>query len=172
RLLFCLYFFLLWLYTVKVEKQPFLLWKDRNQPFSFYLFQPAVLLIVVVAGSGVITYLLSFFGINQVSSSINELHQISQPARLLGVVVAAVFEELIFRAYLIPRLYLFFKSTYPPVLIAALLFGLGHAGYGTFSNIFVPLFAGLVYGFHYQRYRNIKVLIIFHFLFDYLALLT
>jgi uncharacterized protein len=88
------------------------------------------------------------------------------------VITAAVCEELIFRGYLMPRLQLYFKSKWFPIIISALIFGAGHAAYGTIINTAVPLFIGLLFGWYYQQYRNIKVLILCHFLIDFISLVV
>jgi membrane protease YdiL (CAAX protease family) len=88
----------------------------------------------------------------------------------LTAITAGITEELMLRAYLIPRLQLLFKNDYIPVIVSSVLFGFLHFGYGTALNIVGPMVIGLIFGFHYVRYRNIKILIIVHFLWDYLLI--
>jgi len=58
------------------------------------------------------------------------------------------------------------------VIISSLLFGLAHYSYGNWSQIINAVLIGLIFGFHYQKYRNIKILIICHFLIDFISILT
>ena len=85
-------------------------------------------------------------------------------------VIAGVVEELIFRGYIQTRLQLFFKKAYMPIILSSVMFGIVHIGYGTIPQIIVPCFIGLVMAIHYYKYRNIKILIICHFLYDFIAL--
>jgi membrane protease YdiL (CAAX protease family) len=92
------------------------------------------------------------------------------PLKLFTVATASIAEELIFRGYLMSRLQLYFKNTWAPVVISGVIFGLDHAAYGTLSNVLGPLFIGLLFGWRYQKYRNLKILIICHFAIDFIAL--
>jgi len=84
---------------------------------------------------------------------------------------AGVTEELVFRGYLQPRLELLFKNPYWAIVISSLIFGLAHIMYGTVKNVIDPFFIGLGLAIYYWRYRNIKVAMVFHFLWDLLGLL-
>ena len=94
----------------------------------------------------------------------------SLPLKFFIAFTAGVVEEFIFRGYLLPRLQLFFSSKHWPIVIGAILFGLAHFRYGTIMNVAGPIILGLIVGYHYQKYRNIKVLIITHFLYDFVVL--
>jgi membrane protease YdiL (CAAX protease family) len=80
-------------------------------------------------------------------------------------------EEIIFRGYLLPRLEILLKNKNLSVIISSLFFGLIHYGYGTSIQIIGP-HSNRAFGVHYQKYRNIKILIICHFLWDLIALLV
>jgi len=45
-----------------------------------------------------------------------------------------------------------------------------HLGYKTLSEVIFSFLIGVVMAYHYQKYRNIKVVIIVHFLVDLIAL--
>jgi len=47
-----------------------------------------------------------------------------------------------------------------------------HLGYKTAGEAIFTLLFGLVFGYHYQKYRNIRVLVIVHCLVDLFAILT
>jgi membrane protease YdiL (CAAX protease family) len=91
---------------------------------------------------------------------------------VLTCITAAVVEELIFRGYLIPRLFILFPNKLFPVFFSALVFGLLHAGYGTFINMFVPFLLGLIFGTYYQKFKILAPLILVHFLIDFVSLVT
>jgi hypothetical protein len=82
---------------------------------------------------------------------------------------AGVTEELIFRVYLLQRLELLLKNSYLAIFISTVLFALLHISYGTISNVTGPFIIGLVFAIHYWKYRNIKFIIIFHFIWDLLT---
>ena len=90
---------------------------------------------------------------------------------LFGVFTAGVAEELVFRGYVLTRLQVLFKNSYLPVIISSVIFGLIHFGYGTIQNILVPMFIGAVFAVYYNRYKNILIVIIAHFLYDLLLVL-
>lgn len=164
---------LIYLYTIKIEKQKLLWWTDKKQTILFYFISiVAVLGLSFLAGAS--QQLLSKFGVKVPTSHV--LHEMIaymhvHPILLvLTCVTAGVVEELIFRAYLIPRLNILFKNSYMPIIFSALIFGVAHIGYGTLINMFVPFLLGLIFGIYYQKYRNIKVLIFCHFFIDFLSL--
>lgn len=165
---------LVYLYTAGVEKQDFFLWKDSRHSILFYCISVITIAVLsFLARSS--QQLLPGIGLNVQRSQL--LHQMLSYLHthffllVLTCITAAVVEELIFRAYLIPRLSMLLRDAYLPVIISALFFGLAHIGYGTLINMFVPFLLGLIFGAYYQKYRNIKVLIICHFLLDLTSLL-
>ncbi|WP_292387699.1 CPBP family intramembrane glutamic endopeptidase, partial [Methanosarcina sp. UBA5] len=70
-------------------------------------------------------------------------------------------EELIFRSILQTRLEdaLGVKEA---VLIAGLLFGLMHSGYGTFHEVLYTGFVGLLIGFIFYKTRSLPFVVIVH----------
>lgn len=171
RITFWLYFGLIYWYAVSYEKQSFLLWTELQYGLGYKVKSVLLTLLCTFLGAVLIANALKYMGFNMKSPSVEVIRGFSVPLKLLAVVTAAVVEELIFRGYLIPRLQMFFKNVHVPVIISALIFGLGHSTYGTVVNTIVPLFIGLLFGYHYQKYRNIKILIICHFLIDLQSLL-
>ena len=166
---------LIYLYATKAEKQKLLLWSDKRQTFLFYLISViAVLGLSFLAGAS--QQLLPKLGFKvQTSPLLKEMLAYMQAHPLvliLTCITAGVVEELIFRGYLIPRLNILFKNGYLAVILSALIFALAHMGYGTFVNMLVPFLIGLIFGAYYQKYRNLKVLILCHFLIDLLSLTT
>lgn len=162
---------ILYFYAVKIEKQQFLLWDESRCSVKFYLLSTLFILLVTLLGGIFIYYLRYLFGRY---NFYNKLH-IGIPAHIfvlmLRVITAAVVEEFIFRGYLMPRLQLFFKNNYLIIFISATTFGLAHLSGGNIANTVFPLFVGLIFGYYYWKYKNIKTLIICHFITDLIFVL-
>jgi len=172
RLLFWLIVGIIFLYARSVEKQPFLLWKESESGVVFYFVSIVAVLGCTLIGSVLISIILKKLGFGDQSAIIKQLLLLANPIKLFSVVTAALTEEFIVRGYLMPRMQLFFKSAVWPIIISSILFGLAHIGFGTIVNMAVPLFIGLVFAVYYQKYRNIKVLILCHFLIDFYSLIV
>jgi membrane protease YdiL (CAAX protease family) len=161
----------IYLYAVKIEKQAFLLWDEKHYTFDFYIVSIIVLLSVNYICGGLIGIPFSNSNLYNFHHKVSQIDHLSKSVKFISVVTAAFCEELIFRGYLIPRLQLFFKDKWLPIIISALLFSFGHLGYQTMFYIFYTLAGGIVFGYYYQKYRNIKALIVCHFLLDYYLLI-
>lgn len=81
------------------------------------------------------------------------------------VVVAPVSEEILFRGLMVPRL---------GIIISALLFGIGHAGYdSTFGIDIISAFIfGVLAGYAFKRTKSLYPSMIAHILVNLLALLA
>ena len=167
RILFWFYVLAMWLIAKKVEKQPFLLWEEGKLKFLTMLVSVLLILLSITIASGFFAVLIKQLGLHQESDALKLFFNASIQLKLFVALTAAITEELIFRGYLISRLQLFFKNKWLPIIISAILFGLGHISYGTIINVIIPVFVGLVLGWHYQKYRNIKVLMACHFILDF-----
>lgn len=172
RIFFWAYFAAIYLYVIIREKQALLLWADVGYSISFYILSVICVLLVIIAGATIVAVILKSMGMFKQSKVMPLLIGMNVPVKLLGIFTAGFLEEFIFRGYMIPRLQLFFKSRHVPIIISSVIFGLLHLGYGTVVNVVGPIIIGLVFGYHYQRYRNIKILIICHLLIDLNALFT
>lgn len=170
RILFWLWLIAIYFYVIRKEKQPFLLWSEKAYSAGFYVSSVLLILLISFTGNICLYLFLSRHGY-YASSLVREVYHLSTPVKLLAILTAAFVEELIFRGYLLPRLQLFFKNIYLPVIISAILFGLAHASWGTVINMVGPLFSGLVLAYHYSKYQNIRILFICHFLIDSILLL-
>jgi uncharacterized protein len=173
RLLYWIGLALVWLYSVKVEKQNILIWEDRRYKFLLYVVSIISIFIVLNVGLALIRNLYSQTHFSQTSDKMTGLANIFRQNESLLVftaLTAGITEEVIFRGYLQPRLQIIFRSPFLGILISSVLFGLLHYGYGTAFNVIAPFFIGFVFAFYYWQFRNIKVLIICHSLWDLLAL--
>ncbi len=172
RMLYWICLLLLWLYAIKIERQKLLIWREKKYKVSTYLLSGLLIFAVLFAGGLIISIILSLAGFNKNSEQLSEIVTILGENKLLlffTVITAGVVEELIFRGYLLPRLEIIFKRPYWAITVSSLLFGLLHYKYGTVLNVAGPVFIGFVFAYYYWRYRNIKVIIICHILWDLIA---
>jgi membrane protease YdiL (CAAX protease family) len=96
----------------------------------------------------------------------------SMPLLVFASLTAGFTEELIFRAYLVPRLELLFKSKPAAVIISALLFSMAHYHYFSVGEMVFTFCLGVVFAIYYKWYRNIKVLIFTHAFIDFVSFLV
>lgn len=89
---------------------------------------------------------------------------------LFTAVTAGVTEELIFRGYVLTRLSLVFKNKYISLIVSAIAFASLHYSYRSLREYIFTFLIGILFGFYYQKYRNIKVLIVVHFMIDIISL--
>ena len=174
RILFWVATILLWFYSIKVDQQPLFIWNEKKYGAGFYALSMVVLFVIIIIGVVLIQHILSISGLLKKSDVVSEMtknFRNNMPLLLFTCLTAGVTEEIIFRAFLLPRLEVAFNKPWLAILLSSLLFGLGHAGFGTIVNIAVPVFIGLIFAWHYWKYRNIKVIMVFHFCWDLLVLL-
>jgi len=174
RLFIWLSLILIYIYVVKVEKQNFLLWNDKKYSFIYYLVSILLIMLAMFVAMMLTSLIVKLFGFNTASNKLNEVAQILHDNKLLLVftaLTAGITEELIFRGYLLTRLQFLLKNKILAIIISAVLFGMVHISFGTIHQIIGPIFIGLIFAFHYQKYRNIKILIITHFLWDLITIM-
>jgi membrane protease YdiL (CAAX protease family) len=162
---------LLYLYATKVEGRDFFLWKEKVQTIWFYIAAITVLFILAFCAHLIasIPRLLGFHDNYTVMKYWRSILKADKPLLVFTCLTAGFTEELQMRAYILPRLNVLFKSDYLPVLISALIFSLLHIGYGNLSEGIFTFVFGLICALFYKKFQNIQVLIIFHFLYDFLA---
>lgn len=170
RITFWLYTGAICLYAVRIEKQAFILWPDKRYNIGYGILHVVLLFLVIALLAGSSFFVLKHFGLLKISDDIKWLIKMNPAVKFFVVFTAALAEELIFRGYMMPRLYILFKNKHLPIFITAIIFGLGHIWYGTLANVLYPTIIGIVFGYHYYKYRNLKILIICHFLIDFNAL--
>lgn len=175
RSLYWLFLLLVWQYSVRVERQPLLIWPERRYGFWVYVLSLVVITAAVWMGL-VVASLASYVILHKVESSkvFHTMVKVFKVNPVLGIytaVTAGVTEELVFRGYLLPRLNMLLKSPFWAIAISTLIFGLAHLGYGTIINVAVPFVIGLAQAIYYWQYRNIKVTILFHVCWDLMVIL-
>lgn len=161
----------LYLYAVKVEDRDFFIWSEKSRSVWFYIISIAAL-FVLTYGDRLIASIprqLGFQDDYKVMRYYSTLFKSNRPLLVFVCLTAGFTEEVLMRGYVLPRLCLLFKSSYLPVIISALIFSLLHLGYGNLSEIIFTFVFGIICAVYYNKYQNIQVLIIFHFLYDYMV---
>jgi len=164
---------LLALYVAKIEKYPFLVWNEQSYSLAFYLKSIFKIMFLSFICSLIIGISLKFIGYNNKSDVANKLIHVLQKDRLLVLFVsltAGITEELICRGYLLTRLEILINKPAVSIAVSAVFFGILHISYGTIAQVLLPFCLGLLYATHYYKYRNIKVIIACHFLWDFIGL--
>jgi membrane protease YdiL (CAAX protease family) len=165
----------LYLYVHYFEKQKLLIWKEKQYGLLFYTLSTIIIFVIVSIGGFGIGKILNASTHNETSSKILEyaaLFKSDIPLLLFTTLTAAIVEELIFRGYIQTRLETIFKSPALAIVISSLIFAILHSSYGTLFQFLSPLFVGLVFSWFYWKYKNLKILILCHFLIDTISLLV
>lgn len=160
-------------YSYKVEHQPLLICKESNNDFGFFIVSVIILYLITIA-CGIISSIPRFLGWHEDNEMLKRIALVMKDRPLLLVftaLTAGVTEEIIFRGYILTRLSLLFKNRYIlPVIISSLLFSALHYGYKSLREYIFAFLIGVVFSVYYQKYRNIKVLIVVHFLTDIISM--
>jgi membrane protease YdiL (CAAX protease family) len=161
----------LFLYAIRIEKLPFLIWQGNDSGAGFTILSVLVLYVAYIL-EGVISSIPSAFGHRESNELMRIIMQSLKGHPLLIFFVsitAGVTEELIFRAYVLTRLSTFFKNSYFPVIISSIIFSALHYRYHSLREFIFTFLFGVVCSVYYIRYRNIHALILVHFLIDFIA---
>lgn len=162
---------LLFIYARYAEVQPFLLWEEQKYNWTFYL-QWIIVLYILCLFSQIVSAIPYMVGLHEKSPTMIKLQQFMKQYPGFGLftaITAGITEELYFRGYIMSRLSLFFKNKHYVVVISALLFCSIHISYHYWGEIIFTFMLGLILGYHYYQYRNIKVVITVHFIVDAIA---
>jgi membrane protease YdiL (CAAX protease family) len=174
RSLYWVFVAVLWLYAAKREKQPLLIWKEASYSAGTLLSHLFALFFIISISIACLSFFISRMSHEGPSKLLFKIAGFLRNNKFLLVytaLTAGVTEELIFRGYLQTRLQLLLKNPFWAIFISSLIFGLAHFRYGTIKNMAGPFIIGLGLAIYYWRYRNIKVAITFHFLWDLAGLL-
>lgn len=166
----------LFLYAHFVEKQELLLKKRERKGIGFYVLSILSIFGAIALSSILIGIIIKSFGysMSQQGAYLKNMTGIlhAHPVLLLFTcITAGITEEIIFRGYLQQRVELIFKSPVAGIIISSVMFGLAHSFYGTIQQVAIPFAIGIIFSIYYFKYKNIYVLMVFHFLFDYIQLL-
>ena len=161
---------LIYLYTLGFEKNSFLLWTESIFTTRGYIKSILLTMLSILGVATIVGLAIKLSGTNMDSQKMKLIMAVLKdnfPLLLFTCLTAGITEELLFRGYLLPRLQLVFNSIKIPLLLSSLLFGLTHFGFGTLIQVIGPFGIGLVLAIHYYKYRNLKIIIICHFLWDF-----
>jgi len=161
----------LYLYAIKVEDRRFVLWEERSKTVWFYIASIAILFVLTYC-AGFIAHIPKWLGYHDnytVLKYYKTLFKGDKPLLVFICLSAGFTEELLMRAYVLPRLFMLLKGNYLPIIVSALIFSLLHLGYGNLSECIFTFCFGVICALFYKKYRNIQILIIFHFLYDLFA---
>ncbi len=141
----------------------------RNILLGVALYFPFLFVI------GLVEQLLMALGLSQPSEPGPSYFQVGRHWELalavVLVIVVAVSEETIFRGYLIRRLQTAAGSTAAAVLLAAVVFALGHGYEGSLGMITVGVM-GLIFSLIYLWRQSLVAPMVLHFLQDFLAIIV
>lgn len=166
--------FLLFLYSLKIEKRPFLLWQEQKYSFPALLKEVIITLLWLILAMLVTGILLKVAGSNFESKTLNKTLAVLEnnfTLLLLTSISAGIIEELIFRGYLLTRLDILFQNKIGAIAVSSFFFGILHYSYATLAQTIGPTVFGIVLALQYYRYKNIKILILSHFLWDLVVLI-
>lgn len=166
----------LFLYAHFAERQRLLLKKPERSGIGFYVLSILGMYGAILLSSILIMLILKSLGysMDQQGDYLKNMTGIlrAHPALLFFTcITAGITEEIIFRGYLQQRIELILKSPVAGIIISSVFFGLAHSFYGTIQQVAIPFAIGIIFSIYYFKYKNIYVLMVFHFLFDYIQIL-
>lgn len=160
----------LFFYSFKIERRPLLLWKEENNTIGFFLLS-VFLLYLSSIGAAIISAVPVLLGDHENNAMIKKIIAIitgRQVTIFFIALTAGVTEELIFRGYLLTRLSQWFRNNVAAIIVSALLFAALHYKYGSLRELIFTFLIGTIFSIYYIKYRNIKAIIVTHFLIDYI----
>ncbi|REC61542.1 hypothetical protein DRF65_15250 [Chryseobacterium pennae] len=168
-------FLIILLYSHYIEKESFLVQKEKKYSVSFGIKAVICLYLFCVFGGAVINLLIQNFIHKEESSKILQFASIFKNNYFLIIFTcftAGTVEELLMRGYIQPRIEKIYNSPYAGILVSAALFGILHSTYGTIGQVVIPFFIGIIFALFYKKYSNIKILIACHFMIDLISLMA
>jgi uncharacterized protein len=166
-------FILLFLFAIKIEKRPFLLWKEKEYSVLDTLKAVGKTMLFLIIAMFFIGILIKLLNTNVKSALLDKTVHVLQDNfvfLLFTCITAGIIEEFIFRGYMFPRLEMIFRNNKLAILISSFLFGIMHYNYGTLIQTLGPMVFGVILALQYQKYKSIKIVTISHFLWDLIVL--
>jgi hypothetical protein len=163
----------MYVYALRVEKQQALIWDENVYPFRWYVRNFVKLLFYLVVIGWVVQMVVQVLGLKEQSLLMVQLKKLLHGQRLIILIMsltAGITEEFLFRGYIFSRLEKLFNQPTVAILVTSVVFAVMHLSYGTFSNVLFPLLMSILFSWHYYTYRNLKILMFCHFLWDYLSM--
>ncbi len=161
---------LLLVYALKAERQPLLIITENKLGIGFFLQSVLVLYLLFIAAA-MVSAIPMLFGMrdnNDMVKKIAELLKGHEVMLFFIALTAGVTEELIFRGYLLTRMMQLFKNRNISIVVSSLLFSALHYKYGSLHELIFAFLIGIIFSIYYIKYRNIKAVILTHFLIDFI----
>jgi len=95
----------------------------------------------------------------------------SVPALIAMMAFVSLWEEVVFRGFLLTRLYAMFRRWWMAVIVGSLLFAAGHIYQGVMATVVIG-FIGVVLGALFVWRRSLLAPFVFHLIFNVAALLV
>lgn len=162
-------------YSFFIERGSFLLWQEKKYSFKFYVGAVISLYFICLLGGASLNAFIKILTHEKFSDKLLQLTSIFKNNYLLIIftcLTAGVVEELLMRGYIQTKLEKMYNNHYVSIIVSSILFGILHSSYGTVGQVLVPLFIGIVFAAFYKLYSNIKILIIAHFMYDFISLMV
>ncbi|SEH33488.1 CPBP family intramembrane glutamic endopeptidase [Chryseobacterium culicis] len=168
-------FFIVLLYSFFIEKESFLLKKEIRYSLVFYLKAVVCLYFICSIGGALLNIIIHLLVHEKISGKLFELTPIFKSNYFLLIFTcftAGAVEELLMRGYIQSRIEKIYNNSAVGIIFSAVLFGILHSTYGTIGQVVIPFFIGVVFAVFYKIYSNIKILIICHFMIDFISLVA
>ncbi|WP_126651120.1 CPBP family intramembrane glutamic endopeptidase [Chryseobacterium aureum] len=168
-------FSIVFLYSLIIEKGSFLLKKEIRYSLLFYIKAIICLYFICSIGGALLNVMIHFLVQEKISDKLFELTPIFKNNYFLLIFTcftAGAAEELLMRGYIQSRVEKLYNSPALGIIFSAVLFGILHSTYGTIGQVVIPFFIGVVFAVFYKIYSNIKILIICHFMIDFISLMA
>ncbi|WP_312513757.1 CPBP family intramembrane glutamic endopeptidase [Chryseobacterium culicis] len=168
-------FLIVLLYSFFIEKESFLLKKEIRYSLVFYLKAVVCLYFICSIGGALLNIIIHILVQEKISGKLFELTPIFKSNYFLLIFTcftAGAVEELLMRGYIQSRIEKIYNNSAVGIIFSAVLFGILHSTYGTIGQVVIPFFIGVVFAVFYKIYSNIKILIICHFMIDFISLVA
>src|SRR6187551_1213096 len=138
RIIFWMSLLFIFVYARKTEKQNILIWEERKYQFWQYLVSVIAIFVTLFIVLLIVGGICFKLGLQKESEKFHQMLVIFKNNPFLIFLTAAtagVVEELTFRAYLLPRMAILFKSPVIAIIVSSVFFGLLHFSYGTLFQV-------------------------------------
>lgn len=162
----------LFFYARQLERRPLLINTEAKSTIGFFLLSVLVLYLLYIAAA-IASALPVLFGVRENYSMIKMIAKVlkGHPMLLTFIALTAgVTEEFIFRGYVLIRLIQLFKNPTAAIIVSSLLFSALHYRYNSLHELIFAFLIGIIFSVYYLKYRNIKALMLTHFLIDLIGM--
>lgn len=169
RILLWVCLFLFFLYVKYYLKEKFIPWEEQN--LSLWKTVVSIIGIIgfLVVGFVVLVLIIQSMDFATQWEGIDDIRKLTLqnlPLLIFTCFTAAVIEEILFRGYILPTLSNITNSVNLGIIISSILFGLMHLSYGTAHQVIIPIYFGIIFSTYYSKFRNLKVVIFCHFIWN------